>query len=84
MKKICRPYCGSATIGLLALLAVAWCGEAFAQLPPINASPNKVGSGARALGMGGAFIAVGALHLPGERGILQQLADQGFRLTRLY
>ena len=36
------------------------------------------------LGEGGAFIAVGALHLPGERGILQQLADQGFRLTRLY
>lgn len=27
-------------------------------LPPVNASPNTVGSGARALGMGNAFIAV--------------------------
>jgi uncharacterized protein YbaP (TraB family) len=36
------------------------------------------------LAEGGAFIAVGALHLPGENGILQQLQDRGYRLTRLY
>lgn len=36
------------------------------------------------LAEGGAFIAVGALHLPGENGILKQLEDRGFRLTRLY
>lgn len=36
------------------------------------------------LAEGGAFIAVGALHLPGENGILKQLEDRGYRLTRLY
>ena len=36
------------------------------------------------LAEGGAFIAVGALHLPGEKGILKQLEQRGFRLTRLY
>lgn len=36
------------------------------------------------LAEGGAFVAVGALHLPGENGILKQLEDQGYRLTRLY
>lgn len=36
------------------------------------------------LAEGGAFIAVGALHLPGERGILHQLEERGYRLTRLY
>lgn len=36
------------------------------------------------LAEGGAFIAVGALHLPGESGILKQLEGRGYRLTRLY
>jgi len=36
------------------------------------------------LAEGGAFIAVGALHLPGERGILSQLEERGYELTRLY
>ena len=36
------------------------------------------------LAEGGAFIAVGALHLPGESGILKQLESRGFQLTRLY
>ncbi len=36
------------------------------------------------LAEGGSFIAVGALHLPGERGILRQLEQQGYRVTRLY
>ena len=36
------------------------------------------------LAEGGAFIAVGALHLPGESGILKQLEGLGYRLTRLY
>ena len=40
--------------GVLALCA---CGVAWGQIE-INSSPNVVGSGARALGMGGAFIAV--------------------------
>lgn len=33
---------------------------------------------------GGAFVAVGALHLPGNEGVLQLLENRGFVLTRLY
>lgn len=33
---------------------------------------------------GGAFIAVGALHLPGEKGLVSQLAQRGHRVTRVY
>ena len=32
---------------------------------------------------GNTFIAVGALHLPGEQGLLQQLQQAGYRLTRI-
>ena len=32
---------------------------------------------------GGAFVAVGALHLSGEQGILRQLEDSGFRVRRV-
>ena len=34
------------------------------------------------LGEGGAFIAIDALHLPGETGLLNLLAAQGYRITR--
>jgi uncharacterized protein YbaP (TraB family) len=30
------------------------------------------------------FVAVGALHLPGEQGILQQLEDMDYRVTAVY
>lgn len=33
---------------------------------------------------GNAFIAVGALHLPGETGLLQLLSNDGYRVTRVY
>jgi uncharacterized protein YbaP (TraB family) len=33
---------------------------------------------------GGAFIAVGELHLPGGRGILHLLAERGYRISRVY
>jgi len=33
---------------------------------------------------GGAFIAVGALHLPGADGLLQLLERRGFSVTRVY
>ncbi len=36
------------------------------------------------LAKGGQFIAVGALHLPGPGGLLQRLADQGYRVRALY
>ncbi|MEX2516097.1 MAG: TraB/GumN family protein, partial [Gammaproteobacteria bacterium] len=37
-----------------------------------------------ALDEGGYFIAVGALHLPDERGLLQALADAGYQISRVY
>jgi uncharacterized protein YbaP (TraB family) len=36
------------------------------------------------LSKGKAFIAVGALHLPGDEGILNLLQRDGYRITRLY
>jgi hypothetical protein len=33
---------------------------------------------------GGVFVAVGALHLLGEDGLLAQLRTQGYHLRRLY
>ena len=33
---------------------------------------------------GNAFIAVGALHLPGEEGLLKKLADRGYTITTVY
>lgn len=36
------------------------------------------------LSAGQAFIAVGALHLPGERGVLRLLEKQGYRVEALY
>jgi uncharacterized protein YbaP (TraB family) len=32
---------------------------------------------------GNVFVAVGALHLPGDEGILQMLSDDGYRLSRI-
>jgi len=36
------------------------------------------------LRQGNAFVAVGALHLPGTHGILQLLSDEGYQVTRVY
>jgi uncharacterized protein len=33
---------------------------------------------------GGVFVAVGALHLYGAKGLLAQLREQGYRLRRVY
>ena len=33
---------------------------------------------------GGAFVAVGAAHLPGEGGVLARLEERGYRITRAY
>lgn len=59
MKRTSLPSPGSAlALLVVAVLLVAAPRAAYAQLPPVNASPNKVGSGARAVGMGSAFVAV--------------------------
>jgi len=39
---------------------------------------------ARRLFEGNAFIAVGALHLPGDGGVLQLLQQQGYTVTAVY
>jgi uncharacterized protein YbaP (TraB family) len=36
------------------------------------------------LGAGNAFIAVGAAHLPGDKGILYLLEQQGYQISRVY
>jgi len=36
------------------------------------------------LEQGSAFIAIGALHLPGDDGVLNLLAGQGYKVTRVY
>jgi hypothetical protein len=33
---------------------------------------------------GGLFVAVGALHLPGEKGMLRLLEQRGYKIVRLY
>lgn len=33
---------------------------------------------------GGAFVAIGALHLPGPEGVLKLLQSDGYRITRVY
>ncbi|WP_299399176.1 TraB/GumN family protein [Pelagibius sp.] len=38
----------------------------------------------RFLQRGGAFVAIGAGHLPGEAGVLDLLERQGYRITRVY
>jgi hypothetical protein len=36
------------------------------------------------LAAGGAFVAIGALHLPGDRGVLALLERAGHRIERVY
>ena len=36
------------------------------------------------LKQGNAFIAIGALHLPGDQGVLKLLSERGFRLSAVY
>ncbi len=45
---------------------------------------RMVGRIAARLAEGNAFVAVGALHLSGERGILSLLEKQGYRVSRVY
>ncbi|WP_419903962.1 TraB/GumN family protein [Kiloniella sp.] len=44
---------------------------------------NMANGMARGLVRGNSFTAVGALHLPGEKGLLKILADRGYTITRL-
>jgi uncharacterized protein YbaP (TraB family) len=56
----------------------------FEQRLVIDRNRRMVDRMGELLQQGNAFVAVGALHLPGEQGILQLLADRGYRVTRVY
>jgi uncharacterized protein len=56
----------------------------FEQRLVIDRNRRMVDRMGKLLQQGNAFVAVGALHLPGEQGILQLLADRGYRVTRVY
>ncbi len=58
--------------------------ETFEQEFIIERNHRMVERMAARLAEGRAFIAVGALHLPGDEGILHLLEQRGYRITRLY
>lgn len=50
----------------------------------VRRNQTMVGRMENYLQKGNAFIAIGALHLPGDRGILNQLAENGYSVRRVY
>ena len=58
--------------------------EAFLQRVLYDRNKRMAGRIQPLLAEGGAFIAVGALHLYGEKGVLSLLQSSGYRVTRIY
>jgi uncharacterized protein YbaP (TraB family) len=58
--------------------------EIFVQRLIVERNTRMVERMEASLGQGGAFVAVGALHLYGERGVLAQLERRGWKVTRVY
>ncbi|MGO2075556.1 MAG: TraB/GumN family protein [Pseudoalteromonas sp.] len=58
-------------------------GEISEQVMLIERNDNWVKSLTPRIGKEKLFIAIGALHLPEKHGLLKQLKDQGFTITRL-
>ena len=58
--------------------------EVFVQRVIYDRNMRMVARMGGQLAKGGAFIAVGALHLHGDRGVLSLLEQRGFRVTRVY
>jgi len=56
----------------------------FEQRLIIDRNRRMVARMDRLLQQGNAFVAVGALHLPGAHGILQLLSNEGYQVTRVY
>jgi uncharacterized protein YbaP (TraB family) len=56
----------------------------FEQRLIIDRNRRMVNRMDKLLRQGNAFVAVGALHLPGTHGILQLLSDEGYQVTRVY
>lgn len=55
--------------------------ESFEKLLLIERNANMARNAQPFLEKGGAFIAVGALHLPGKRGLVARLRDAGYTVT---
>jgi len=58
--------------------------DEFMQRVVIDRNQRMLGRMEDRLREGGAFIAVGALHLAGEQGLVALLRDRGFRVTAVY
>jgi len=58
--------------------------EAFLQRVLYDRNQRMAGRMQPRLAEGGAFIAVGALHLYGDKGVLSLLQSRGYQVTRLY
>ena len=58
--------------------------EVFAQRLIFDRNTRMVERMQPTLGQGGAFIAIGALHLYGDRGVLALLERMGYKVTRIY
>lgn len=56
--------------------------EDFEKRIVVERNHRMAGRLAAHLAEGGAFVAVGALHLPGEEGLVELLSKDGYRLTR--
>ncbi|HEY6282151.1 MAG TPA: TraB/GumN family protein [Burkholderiales bacterium] len=58
--------------------------EAFLQRVLYDRNTRMAGRMQSRLAEGGAFIAVGALHLYGDKGVLSLLQSRGYQVTRIY
>lgn len=58
--------------------------EAFTRYLIVERNEKMVARMEKLLARGDLFAAVGALHLPGEEGMLRLLEERGYRVTRVY
>ncbi len=90
MEKLTRAWLQRDLTALERISAEAMAGEdpdmvaAFDREVVIRRNHRMVTRMQPKLAEGGAFIAVGALHLPGKAGILNLLRQQGYRVTVVY
>lgn len=90
VEKLIRAWLARDLAALERLSAEAMTGEdpdmvkAFEREVVIRRNRRMVERMAPKLAEGAVFIAVGALHLPGEEGILEQLRERGYGVTVVY
>ena len=88
-QQITELYLRRDTAGMLAIAYPASPGdtavhERFMQTMLVDRSERMAQRMTGLLSKGGVFIAVGALHLPGDDGVLARLHAAGYRITRVY